>query len=248
MEICDPSNAFINMILRTLNPEQIVSLRLNNNSCQTSSQLHSLIAFSNITSLNLLNFQQLDSINTYQTYFPKLKHLALWYDNENKDLPPIDYWIDKMDEKDNKSRYQVQHMIANGSYTSSIEKHAIFSAFLFAYNSHEGIVLCPDDIWLMICIYFSQYVNDNAEQLRILFVDDYDRKRLTVRQTARIEPDWNDFLERMRVEISQNMKTDVAEMLTSNFSTTTNIESLLSCVAIMDTFQKKLHRQAKNIG
>ncbi|CAF1194374.1 unnamed protein product [Rotaria sordida] len=129
-------------------------------------------------------------------------------------------------------------MIANGSYTSSIERHAIFSAFLFAYNSHEDIVLCPDDIWLMICIYFSQYVNDNAEQLRILFVDDYDRKRLTVRQTARIEPDWNDFLERMRVEISQNMKTDVAEMLTSNFSTTTNIESLLSCVAIMDTFQK----------
>jgi Domain of unknown function (DUF4419) len=42
----------------------------------------------------------------------------------------------------------------------------------------------------------------------------------------------------MRVEIGKNVKNDVAELLTSNFSTTTKIESLLSCVAIMDTFQK----------
>jgi hypothetical protein len=42
----------------------------------------------------------------------------------------------------------------------------------------------------------------------------------------------------MRVEIDGNMKTEVTEMLSSNFSTTTKIESLLSCVAIMDTFQK----------
>jgi hypothetical protein len=42
----------------------------------------------------------------------------------------------------------------------------------------------------------------------------------------------------MRVEIGKNVKNDVTELLTSNFSTTTKIESLLSCVAIMDTFQK----------
>jgi hypothetical protein len=42
----------------------------------------------------------------------------------------------------------------------------------------------------------------------------------------------------MRVEIGKNVKNDVTELLTSNFSTTTKIESLLSCVAIMDIFQK----------
>ncbi len=71
--------------------------------------------------------------------------------------------------------------------TSSKENHAIFSAFLFAYNSHEDIVLSPDDIWLMICIYFSQYVNENTEQLRTIFVDHDGRKRLTVVQTGMIE-------------------------------------------------------------
>jgi hypothetical protein len=131
-----------------------------------------------------------------------------YYSIDNiKDLPPIDYWIDKMDEKVDKACYKVQHIIANGpceydtnfvflltqiflySDTSSDESHAIFSAFLFAYNSHEDIVLSPDDIWLMICIYFSQYINDNAEQLRTLFVDHDDRKRLTVVQTALVEPE-----------------------------------------------------------
>jgi hypothetical protein len=49
---------------------------------------------------------------------------------------------------------------------------------------------------------------------------------------------WDDFLERMRLEIRKNVKNDVTDLLTSNFSTTTKIESLLSCAAIMDTFQK----------
>ncbi|CAF1252400.1 unnamed protein product [Adineta steineri] len=158
--------------------------------------------------------------------------------NESKDLPPTDYWIDKMDELVDKTSCKVQYISANGPYTSLNESHAIFSAFLFAYNSHEDIVLSPDDIWLMICIYFSQYVNEKAEQLRRLFVDHDNRKQLTVIQIGMMEPDWDDFLERMRVEISKNIKNNVIDMLTSNFSTTNKLESLLSCATIMDTFQK----------
>jgi hypothetical protein len=75
------------------------------------------------------------------------------------------------------------------SDTSLSKNHAIFSAFLYAYNSHEDIVLSPDDIWLMICIYFSKFVNENAEQLRSLFVDHEGKKKLTVVQLNRIEPE-----------------------------------------------------------
>lgn len=73
--------------------------------------------------------------------------------------------------------------------TSSEEKHAIFQAFLYAYNSHEDIVLNPDDIWLMICIYFATYVNQNSEQLRTLFVDHEGTKLLTIVQVGFIEPE-----------------------------------------------------------
>jgi len=75
------------------------------------------------------------------------------------------------------------------SDTSLSENHAIFSAFLYAYNSHEDIVLSPDDIWLMICTYFSKYVNENAEQLRSLFVDHEGQKKLTVVQINQIKPE-----------------------------------------------------------
>ena len=58
-----------------------------------------------------------------------------------------------------------------------------------AYNSHEDIILSPDDIWLMICIYFCQYVNENAEQLRHLFVEHEERKQLTAVQAGLLDPE-----------------------------------------------------------
>ncbi len=76
--------------------------------------------------------------------------------------------------------------------TSLCNNHAILSAFLYAYNSHEDIVLSPDDIWMMICIYFSKYVNDNAEKLRSLFVDHEGQQKLSVVQLMppnQIEPE-----------------------------------------------------------
>ncbi len=73
--------------------------------------------------------------------------------------------------------------------TSLCNKHTILSAFLYAYNSHEDIVLSPDDIWMMICMYFSKYVNDNAEKLRSLFVDHDGQKKLTVVQIGQVEPE-----------------------------------------------------------
>lgn len=49
---------------------------------------------------------------------------------------------------------------------------------------------------------------------------------------------WEDFLERMRTEIDQNVKNNVIELLTPQFSTTTSIESLLSSLAVMSTCEK----------
>lgn len=49
---------------------------------------------------------------------------------------------------------------------------------------------------------------------------------------------WDYFLQNMRVEIGKNVKNDVVELLTSNFSTTTRVESLLSCATIMSVFKQ----------
>ncbi|CAF3641506.1 unnamed protein product [Rotaria sp. Silwood1] len=82
VEICQPSNVFINTIARKLKPEQIVSLRLDTTWYSTQSELDSLIMFTNVISLTLLNFQEIKSIKQYEKYLPKLIRLSLWYDHE----------------------------------------------------------------------------------------------------------------------------------------------------------------------
>ena len=49
---------------------------------------------------------------------------------------------------------------------------------------------------------------------------------------------WDDFLENMRLQMGKNVKNDVVDLLSANFSTTSKVESLLSCLATMDTFKQ----------
>ena len=78
----ESSDAFINMVLRKINPEQIVSLRLNTRRPWRDIQTSSICTFTNIISLSLLNPPSVDRINDYIAHFPKLLCLSFWYDNE----------------------------------------------------------------------------------------------------------------------------------------------------------------------
>ncbi|CAF0983799.1 unnamed protein product [Rotaria sordida] len=82
VEIFQPSDTFIKMILRKLELEQIVSLRFNTNFYPAQPILNSLSVFTNITSLSLLNLHEISSISKCEIYFPKLIRLSFWYDNE----------------------------------------------------------------------------------------------------------------------------------------------------------------------
>lgn len=179
--------------------------------------------------------------NNYHTVIidGNLPETKKYYEIQDREASPSkNYWLNQMEDPEKDTRYKVQYTQSNGPHTSSEENHPIFSAFIRAYNSHEDVVLSPGDLWLMICIYFCQYVNENAEQLRELFVEHEERKRLTIVQVELLEPNWSNFLQRIRVEIGKNVKHDIVNLLTSNFSTTTEVESFLSCISIMDTFQK----------
>ena len=74
--------------------------------------------------------------------------------------------------------------------TSSGDHHPVLTAFLRAYNSHEDVILSPDDIWLMICIYFAQYVNHNLDELAHLYLDDQTSKVLTIENEETDETEW----------------------------------------------------------
>ena len=70
--------------------------------------------------------------------------------------------------------------------------NGVFSAFYHAYNHHGDVKISPDDIWLTIMLYFSKYVNDNAEQLQSAFVSHQGKKKLTVVTENEVEEtQWN---------------------------------------------------------
>ena len=64
--------------------------------------------------------------------------------------------------------------------TSHGDNHPILAAFLRAYNSHEDVILSPDDIWLMICIYFAKYANQNADKLDHWHANASENKSVTI--------------------------------------------------------------------
>ncbi|CAF1005944.1 unnamed protein product [Adineta steineri] len=151
------------------------------------------------------------------------------------------HWIEAVDKlclKSPSDRYKVQYWSENGPHTHADHSgHPVFEAFYTAYCNHEDIILSPDDIWLMITIYYAKYVDENAEQLRSLFVDHEGKKTLEIIIPSET-PDWPTFLEEMKSKIGENVKNDVVEVLQSAYSTTGQVESLLSCACIMHTFKK----------
>ncbi|CAF0858540.1 unnamed protein product [Adineta steineri] len=162
----------------------------------------------------------------------------------NEDNSPLPYdkiWLDKLTNGPNRKSsndYKIQYALTNGS-ASTYSQNAILDAFLLAYNRHEDILLSPDDLWLMITINFSKYINTNSEQLRHLFVDHEGKKKLVVTEPlGKREEDWTDFFEMMQTQISKNIKTsEIVDNLINNFSTTTEIELILSYACVMDTLK-----------
>lgn len=59
---------------------------------------------------------------------------------------------------------------------------------------------------------------------------------------------WPEFLEKTKVEISKNVNNDIVEVLTSAYSTTGPVESLLSCACIMHTFEKYVEYMLSHVG
>ena len=116
--------------------------------------------------------------------------------------------------------------------------NSFYGAFVEAYNNHEDLILSPDDVWMVICIHFSKYINDNAEKMRSAFVSHDGKKALTVTTANELcENQWDEFFELMVGEIRNNTKNGIVDILKANFTTTGPIESILSTSVIMDSFK-----------
>lgn len=82
LHLYDSSSAFIDTILRKIEPEQIVSLHLNTLLYPIEYLPDTITHLTDILSLSLCNLASIHLIYIYQVYFPQLIRLSLWYDND----------------------------------------------------------------------------------------------------------------------------------------------------------------------
>lgn len=116
--------------------------------------------------------------------------------------------------------------------------NSFYGAFVNAYNNHEDIVLSPDDVWLVISLQFSKYINANSEKLRDQFVSHDGKKKLTVvTRNEVLESEWNEFFNLMVEAIKENTVDGIVDTLKCDFTTTGRVESLISIASIMDSFK-----------
>ncbi len=111
-----------------------------------------------------------------------------------------------------------------------------------AFDNHLDLVLAPDDIWLAIVQGFALHVNDNAEELRDLFVRHEEKKEIRVRRDEFVKGssrnDWLGVFKEFSDGVAICMGSDKQALLVSDFSTTGIIEKAASEITLLDVTQE----------
>jgi len=119
--------------------------------------------------------------------------------------------------------------------------HSFFNGMYHAYADHRPFVLSPDMIWLLISQGFARHVSANPELLRKEFVD-FDGKLSLIINDDNLKlnspaSDWEKIFPEFTKQISEHTGTDLINVLTSDFSTTTPVEKVASQITIMEAME-----------
>jgi len=118
--------------------------------------------------------------------------------------------------------------------------NSFFNGMYQAYADHRPFVLSPDMIWLLISQGFARHVNANPEKLRKYFVDFSGKVTLVVnsdKNLLRDLSDWEEIFPQFTAYIAEHTGEELINTLTSDFSTTTQIEKVASEITIMEAME-----------
>jgi len=164
------------------------------------------------------------------------------YEDIYKDLILKDVNLSKRDIKRNGIDFKY-NILAKSQAPDSLVNfgyNSFFNGMYQAYAEHRPFVLSPDMIWLLISQGFSRHVNANPEQLRKYFVDFSGKLTLVVNSNNDLLKDstnWEEVFPQFTSQIAEHAGIELTNTLTSNFSTTTEIERIASEITIMETME-----------
>ena len=119
--------------------------------------------------------------------------------------------------------------------------HKVLLGYLNAYFDHCPIKVSPNIIWQLILNLFSKYVNDYSEELRNIFVNFEGKKDIECIRIGKFKDVYeyeDDLIAEFCKRISENIGTELTDILTPNFTTSTKESIIAGKVSIMSTFKK----------
>ena len=126
-----------------------------------------------------------------------------------------------------------------------MREDVFFDALVQAYADHRPFVLSPDAVWQLISFNFSEYINNHSEEMRSLLVPHEGVKELKIMTDEDIlddkNADWSDIFEKFSVAIAENTKGDIAQLMTSDFTTTSPTERIASQITLMESLKSYFH-------
>ncbi len=128
---------------------------------------------------------------------------------------------------------------------SYAREDVFFYSLVRAYAKHRPFVLSPDMMWQLIGFEFSEYVNNHSEEMRSLLVAHEGLKDLKIMTDEDILDDknanWSDLFDKFSAAIAENTKGDIAQLMTSDFSTTGQTERIASQITLMESLKSYFH-------
>ncbi len=139
-----------------------------------------------------------------------------------------------------------------GEKMAYAREDVFFYSLVRAYAEHRPFVLSPDMIWQLIGFEFSEYVNNHSEEMRSLLVAHEGVNDLKIMTEEDILDDknanWSDLFDKFSAAIAENTKGDIAQLMTSDFSTTGSAERIASQITLMESLKSYFHHIAGRLS
>jgi hypothetical protein len=134
----------------------------------------------------------------------------------------------------------------------SYGEHPFLAGILTAYKEHRPFVISPDMIWVLISQGFARHISNNAEEFRNDIVNFKDKKDLIILandiELGNPNSNWEAIFPQFTNQINDYTGKELTDILTANFSTTTQTTKIVSQITVMEAVKEYFNYKIIMIG
>lgn len=131
-------------------------------------------------------------------------------------------------------------------------EHPFLTGILTAYIEHRPFVISPDIVWLLISQGFARHISNNAKEFRNQIVNFENKKTLNVVsntiELGNPNSNWEEVFPQFTNQISDYTGKELTNILTADFTTTTQTSRIVSEITVMETVKEYFNYKVLMVG